>query len=216
MHVCISAPTAAHVAISHPRALFFVFPSRCIDCSAASRSSDSPTRKSTLTLKPEKTFEEPNCLLTRAHSGGVRRQSSLPRLSSASSGTRKAAGTLLPTCSWRMPSSTLALACSWSGTSAQAHRAHRHLRHKEGAPRSARETSGREVRFLSPNGRGGAGRWRQPPSTAQMLVPIVSPLSASCHKAYLGVLGLFSNQFRCVTKRRRNSGPTPGPAGLAT
>ena len=163
MHVCISAPTAAHVAIWRPRALPFVFPSRCIDRSAASRSSDSPTRKSTLTLKPEKTFEEPNCLLTRAHSGGCAGDHLSRGFRAHRAALERQQVRRCPHALGGMPSSILALACSWSGTSAQAHRAHRHLRHKEGAPRSARETSRREVRFLSPNGRGGAGRGRRPP-----------------------------------------------------
>ena len=42
-------------------------------------------------------------MLTRAHDGGARRQSSFPRLSNASSGTTKAARASLPTLSWLTP-----------------------------------------------------------------------------------------------------------------
>ena len=42
-------------------------------------------------------------MLTRAHDGGARRQSSFPRLSHASSGTTKAARASLPTLSWLRP-----------------------------------------------------------------------------------------------------------------
>ena len=58
----------------------------------------------------------------------------------------------------------------------RAHRTHRRPRRKERTPRPARETSGREVRFLSMNGRGGAGRARWLPwqcATARVKRPIL-------------------------------------------
>ena len=51
-------------------------------------------------------------MLTRAHDGGARRQSSFPRLSNASSGTTKAARASLPTLSWLATLSARGAACS--------------------------------------------------------------------------------------------------------
>ena len=178
MHVCISAPTAAHVAIWRPRALPFVFPSRCIDRSAASRSSDSPTRKSTLTLKPEKTFEEPNCLLTRAHSGGCAGDHLSRGFRAHRAALERQQVRRCPHALGGMPSSILALACSWSGTSAQrASSAQASETQRRRTSVRSRNEQARGALFESKRTRR-CGTRAAASMTAQMLVPIVRPLSA--------------------------------------
>ena len=88
---------------------------------------------------------------------------SFPRLLDASSAERNAVDASLPTSFWLMTRSGRVWSCAMVRAGTRAHRAHRRLRRKEARLVPARETSGREVCFLSPNARGGAGRARWPP-----------------------------------------------------
>ena len=88
---------------------------------------------------------------------------SFPRLLEASDRMRKAVDSSLPTSFWLMSHSERFAAVLLVRAGTRAHRAHRRPRRKEARLVPARETSGREVRFLRPNARGGAGRARWPP-----------------------------------------------------
>ena len=79
---------------------------------------------------------------------------SFPRLLEASDRMRKAVDSSLPTSFWLMSDSNRFAAVLLVRAGTRAHRAHRRLRRKEAHLELARETSEREVCFLSPNGRG--------------------------------------------------------------
>ena len=85
------------------------------------------------------------------------------RLLDTSSAERNAVGASLLSSFWLMSRTRPVQSCATVRAGTRAHRPHRRLRRKEAHLGHARETSGREVRFLSPNGRGGAGRARASP-----------------------------------------------------
>ena len=102
-------------------------------------------------------------MLTRAHGGGVRRQSSFPQRSDASGAKTKAAGASLTTCSWLMTLSASAAATRGQATVLKRIERASGSDAKRRSSQPTRETSGREECFLSPNARAGAGRARWPP-----------------------------------------------------
>ena len=92
---------------------------------------------------------------------------SSPRLLDASSAERNVVDASLLTSFWLMSRTRSVWSCAMVRAGTRARRAHRRLRRNEARLVPARETSGREVRFLSTNGRGGADRARPSPFLCQ-------------------------------------------------
>ena len=163
MHVCISGPTAVNAAISRPRASPFAVPSRCIACANARGTAAALSEKSFCSRKRRETQ------MSLAHTVRVQRGPGEPRSLHPSAFPAPRAPQqrhrwrccqLDPGMMSACRSSALTLQL---GQPRRAHRMRRRLRRKQGTPRSARETSGREECFLSASGRGGAGRERHSP-----------------------------------------------------